>query len=400
MNNARLARNGLIVLSLINLFNYLDRYVVPAVAESLKTSPLHPSDTQIAWIFSSFLIVYTITAPFFGRAGDRGSRPRLLGLGVLIWSVATAAGGFARSVLQLIFARAVVGVGEAAYGTVGPSLLADYVPRPSRGRAFALFYLAIPVGSALGFVLGGLVDHRWGWRAAFMVAGGPGLLLAWLAARLWDAPRGVHDEPLADPTGLWKTIGGLARNRAYTGTVLGYAAYTFALGGIAAWMASFLERIRGVPKTTATAGFGGIVVLTGLAGTALGGWLGDRLLRRTPQAYLWLSGIATLLAAPAIALALTASAPAMFWSAMIAAQLLMFASTSPINSHIVNVVNPAIRTTAVAVSVFAIHALGDCWSPILVGWISDRTSLGTAVLILPVAAAVGGVIWMWGAMKN
>jgi MFS family permease len=189
----------------------------------------------------------------------------------------------------------------------------------------------------------------------------------------------------------------LRSNRSYVLTVLGYAAYTFALGGVAYWMTGFLERVRHVPKTTATSGFGGIVVLTGLVGTALGGWLGDRWLRRSPQAYLWLSGIATLLAAPFFALALLSSAPSVFWPAMIVAQLLMFASTGPINSQIVNVVPPAIRTMAVAVSVFTIHALGDCWSPFLVGVISDRAGLGAAVLMLPVAAAIGGGIWIWGA---
>ena len=405
---ARRARDGLIVLTLVNLFNYLDRYVVPAVAESLRHSSLHPSDAQIGLFVSAFLIVYTVTAPIFGRAGDRangrGSRPRLLALGVLIWSAATAAGGLVRSVFQLVLARAAVGVGEAAYGTVGPSLLADYFPRSARGRAFSVFFLAIPVGSALGFVVGGLVDHRWGWRAAFFVAGGPGLVLAWLAARLWDAPRGRHDpDPApapaapgvsAAPMALRAALKSLAANRPYRRVVLGYAAYTFALGGIAAWMASFLERVRGLPKATATAGFGGVVVLTGLVGTALGGWAGDRWLRRTPAAYLWLSGAATIVAAPLFALALVAARPAVFWPAMIGAQLLMFASTGPINSEIVNAVGPGIRTTAVAVSVFAIHALGDCWSPLLVGWVSDRTTLATAVLMLPAAAAAAGVIWL------
>lgn len=399
-DTARLARNGLIVLSLINLFNYLDRYVVPALFESLKQSPLHPTDGQLGLLMSGFLIVYTVTAPIFGRSGDRGRRPRVLAFGVFLWSLATAAGGLARNYLQLLLARAAVGVGEAAYGTVGPSLLADYFPRSSRGRAFAVFFIALPVGSALGFVVGGLVDHHWGWRMAFFLAGGPGLILAWLAAKLWDAPRGAHDpEDPADTPGLRQTLGALISNRAYVTTVLGYAAYTFALGGVAAWMASFLERVRGLPRTQATIQFGAVVVVTGLVGTAAGGWLGDRLLARSRRAYLWLSGVATLAAAPLFYLALAAPSPGTFWPAMVGAQLLMFASTGPINSHIVNVVRPEIRTMAVAVSVFSIHALGDILSPVLVGAISDRSTLATAVLILPVAALVGGAIWVWGAVK-
>jgi MFS family permease len=402
-DTARLARNGLIVLSLINLFNYLDRYVVAALTESLKNSPLHPSDAALGLLGTSFLVVYTLTAPIFGRAGDRGPRARLLGIGVFIWSIATAGAGLVRTMFQLLVARAVVGVGEAAYGTVGPSLLADYYPRERRGRVFAIFFMAIPVGSALGFVVGGVADHLWGWRSAFFVAGGPGLVLAVLAARLWDAPRGGQDDvapPAASGGDFLPALRQLVSNRSYVLTVLGYAAYTFALGGVAYWMAGFLERVRDVPKTTATSGFGGVVVVTGLVGTALGGWLGDRLLRRTSRAYLWLSGISALLAAPFFAVALVAPAPSLFWPAMIVAQLLMFASTGPINSHIVNVVAPGIRTTAVAVSVFTIHALGDCWSPFLVGVVSDRTSLATAVLMLPVAAAVGGAIWVWGALKS
>jgi MFS family permease len=323
-----------------------------------------------------------------------------LGLGVLIWSVATALGGFARSIGQLLVARATVGVGEAAYGTIGPALLADYFPRAQRGRAFSVFFLATPVGAALGYIVGGLVDQHFGWRRAFFVAGVPGVLLALLALRLHDAPRGVHDALPAvpdDPVARRATYRSLGANRRYRLTVLGYAAYTFALGGIAVWMPTFLERVRGLPRPVATVRFGAIVVVTGLIGTFAGGWLGDRLLRRTREAYLWVSAVATLLAAPLILVALTVPTPTVFWSAIVLAELLMFASTGPINSAIVNAVAPGIRAMGVAVSIFAIHLLGDVPSPALVGWISDRQSLATAVLILPAAALVGGAVWMWGA---
>lgn len=184
----------------------------------------------------------------------------------------------------------------------------------------------------------------------------------------------------------------LAGNRAYVLTVLGYAAYAFALGGIAYWMPAFLERIRGVPKVQATAQFGAIVVVTGFLGTAAGGWLGDRLLSRTSQAYLWVSGIATLIAAPLMLAALVATAPALYWSAVVLAEVLLFVSTGPVNSMIVNVVSPHIRATAMAVSIFTIHVLGDVPSPLLVGMISDRRSLAVGVLILPAAMLAGGLI--------
>jgi len=395
------ARNGLIVLTAMNLLNYVDRYVVPAVFESIRHSELHPTDTQLFSLTSAFLIVYTLSAPLFGSLGDRGSRPRLIAVGVGLWSIATALAGFARSYGALFIARASVGVGEAAYGTVAPSLLADYFPRSRRGRVFSIFFVAIPVGSALGYVIGGLVDTHWGWRRAFLAAGLPGLVLALVALRLWDPPRGLHDEGTSKALGDTRdTYAALLRNLPYLLTVAGYAAYTFALGGLATVMPSFLQRVRGLPEAKATVIFGLIAVTTGLAGTFLGGWLGDWLLARTRQAYLWLSGIATLGAAPLVFLALTASQPALYWTAVVVAEFLMFASTSPVNSAIVNEVPPEMRATAVAVSIFAIHTFGDVPAPMLMGVISDRSSLGEAVLILPVAALSAGVIWVLAARRG
>jgi predicted MFS family arabinose efflux permease len=397
----RAATTALVLLTAVNLLNYVDRYIVPALFESLKQSSLQPSDTQLGWLMSGFLLVYTLAAPVFGRLGDTGRRPRALAAGVALWSAATALGGVAWSYVSLLVARAAVGVGEAAYGTIGPSLLADSFPQRKRGRAFAIFFMAIPVGAALGYMLGGFVDHHWGWRRAFFVAGVPGLLLAGLVLRLHDPPRGASDDHHATETARpWATraaFDSLLSNRAYRLTVAGYAAYTFALGGIATWMTPFLERVRGLPGDVATVRFGGIVVLTGLVGTFAGGWLGDLLQARTRQGYLWLSGIATLLAAPLFYLALASGTPAVYWSAMIGAELLMFASTGPINTVIVNVVPAGIRTSAMALSIFAIHALGDVHSPWLVGAISDLKSLQVAVLILPAAALLGGAVWTYAA---
>jgi len=401
-------RQGLIVLTLINLFNYLDRFVVPSLLESIKKSELHPSDTQLFSLVPAFTVVYMLAAPVFGPLGDRRARPPLIALGVLIWSVATALGGFARSYATLFLARATVGVGEAAYGTIAPSLLADYYPRQYRGRVFSIFFAAIPVGSALGIQLGGLVDAHFGWRRAFFIVGIPGLLLAALALTLRDPPRGAQDADgggggggsQAPPRVGWSSYAALARNRPYVLTVLGYAAYTFALGGIVTVMPSFLQRIRGLPEIQATFRLGAATVATGLVATLVGGWLGDRLLSRTRQAYLWLSGLATLVAAPLALLALAAAAPAVYWTSIVAAELLLFASTGLINSAIINAVPPATRATAVAVSILAIHLFGDVPSPTIIGVISDASSLARAVLIIPVAVLVAGVIWTYAAWRG
>jgi len=403
------ARTALAVLTLINLFNYLDRWIVAALAESMKHSELRLSDTELGFLMTGFIVVYMVAAPLFGWLGDTRTRTRLIGLGVGVWSLATALAGLARSYAALFVARAAVGIGEAAYGTISPALLADYFPRERRGSVFAIFFAAIPIGSALGYVVGGLADHYLGWRAAFFVAGVPGLALAALALRLHEPTRGAQDPGELGPAGAGglplgavtrAAYAALLRNRPYVLTVLGYAAYTFAIGALAFWMPAFLERARGIPKAQATVQFGAIVVVTGFLGTYGGGWLGDRLLRRSKQAYLWVSGIATLGAAPLTLVALAAPAPPVYWTAIVVAELLLFASTGPVNSTIVNVVAPHMRATGVAVSIFTIHILGDVPSPSLVGAISDARSLAQAVLIIPVAVLVGGMIWSYAAWRG
>ena len=292
-----LPRYALAILTLINLFNYLDRWVVAAVVESIKKSELHLSDTQLGLVGTGFIVVYTLTSPLFGALGDRRKRPPLIALGVAVWSVATSLAGFARGFVSLFIARSAVGVGEAAYGTIAPALLADSFPIERRGRVLAVFFCAIPIGSAAGYILGGLVDQHFGWRAAFWIAGAPGLLLALLVLLVKDPPRGLHDA--ARSKIAHRRIGpsayrDLFRNRPFILTALGYGAYTFALGGLGFWMPAFLERVRGMPRSEATVTFGAIALVTGFVGTFAGGWLGDFFLRRSKQSYLWVSGIATL----------------------------------------------------------------------------------------------------------
>ncbi len=402
------ARVGLGILAFINLLSYLDRYIVAAVAESLKQAGMGLTDADLGTFMSAFLIVYTVVAPIFGAWGDRSSRPRLIALGVGIWSFATALSGFAVNYLTLLAARAAVGVGEASYVTIAPSLLSDYFPLRQRGRVMAIFFCAIPVGSALGYVVGGLVDKHFGWRAAFFVAGIPGLLLASLCLLLRDPPRGAQEQVSASdgrpskaarPTikDTWLTYGRLLRYRAYALTVLGYAAYTFAVGGLAFWMPAFLERSRGVPRSEATVSFGAIVVITGFIGTFVGGWVGDYFAKRSQRAYLWLSSISCLIAAPFVWVALTTRSPHLYLASMVTAQLCLFLSTGPINAAIANLVTATERASAIALSVFAIHLLGDVLSPPLIGALSDRTSLQAAVKIVPFAVVIGGGIWAWAA---
>ncbi|HXW73600.1 MAG TPA: MFS transporter [Steroidobacteraceae bacterium] len=405
----RAAMRALGVLSAINLLNYLDRYLVPPLVPDLERA-MGLSHQQAGWLWPAFMLVYMLTAPLFGVWGDRGSRTRPIALGVFIWSLATLLSGLARSFPQLFAARALVGVGEAAYAAIAPALLADCFPLAARGRVFAVLNMALPVGAALGYVLGGLIGQHVGWRAAFFICGAPGMLLA--ATMLWlpDPPRGVQESgagaappPAAADTprpGASAVYLSLLRREPYRWPVLGYAAYTFALGGLGFWMPTFLEHVRGVPPSQATTGFGAIVVVTGFVGTLVGGWLGDYCLKRSSAGYLWFSGVVTVVAAPLALIALTAAAPALYYPAIVLAEVLLFMSTGPINAAIANSVSAFERASAMALCVFAIHLLGDVPSPPLIGYLADVGTLARAVLIVPVGIAIGGIVWLVCARAN
>jgi MFS family permease len=389
----RTAAYGLTVMTLLNFVNYIDRYVLPAVGPRVKEA-LALSDEQLGFLGSAFLLSYLATSPLFGYLGDRFSRTRLMGLGVAIWSLATAGGGLARGFGQMLAARGAVGVGEASYAAISPALLSDYYPKERRGRVFAIFYLAIPVGSAVGYLLGGLLEHHFGWRAAFFAVGLPGLLLALLTLTIADPPRGINDAPTDVPAESYgASVRALLRNAAYVRAVLGYAAYTFAVGGLSFWVPIYFNRERGLPLGRADLLVGGITVAAGIGGTFAGGFLADRLASRVRQAYLYVSGLSMLVAIPLAWIALAAHSPRTYAAALLAAEFMVFLSTGPINVVIVSVVPVTMRATAMAGSIFVIHLLGDAAAPWVVGALSDRVGLQRAVLVMPLAIAASGLIW-------
>jgi MFS family permease len=394
-------------MTLLNFVNYLDRYILPAVAPRIKDE-LSLTDAELGLLGSAFLFSYLLTSPIFGHLGDRRSRTRLMAVGVGVWSVATAGAGLAKNLFQMFVTRAAVGVGEASYASISPALIADYYPPERRGRAFAIFYLAIPVGSAAGFLIGGALEHNFGWRAAFFAVGVPGILLALLALTVPDPPRGINDpedrRPGAGPPSSYaETLGVLARNQKYVLAVLGYAAYTFAVGGLSFWVPIYLNRELGLTLARANILVGAITVVAGILGTFAGGFLADVLARRVRQAYLYVSGVSMLLAMPITWIALTSREPGVYATALFVAEFLVFLSTGPINVVLVSVVPVAIRATAMAVSIFFIHILGDALAPWIIGAASDRVGLGRAVLVMPFSVAVSGLIWTgaaWHASKQ
>lgn len=378
--NRRLA---LTLLLAVNLLNYIDRQVLYAVFPLVK-SDLQLSDTALGLLGSAFMLSYMLVAPLFGWLGDRNNRVRLAVGGLVAWSLATVGAGFSRSYATLLAARSAVGIGEASFGTVSPGLLADYFPQEKRGRVLSYFYLAIPVGSALGYLFGGVVGQRYGWQQAFLLAGLPGILLALPLWRLRDPGR--------TPSAAAKPLRGSYReflsNRSFITATLAMAAMTFALGGLAQWTPSFLNRMHGLDVARGNTLFGALTVVSGIVGTLAGGWLGDRLQARSQSGYLLVSGWGFLLGTPVIAWAILAQDLNSCLAAIFVAETLLFLNTGPLNTVIVNVSPPRIRAMAFAVNIFAIHALGDAISPAIIGRLSDTFGLRSALLVTPSAIAV------------
>ena len=313
--------------------------------------------------------------------------------GALLWCAATLLTAFTNSFETLLFRHTLVGIGEATFVTIAPSFLADLFSEEHRGQIFGIFYLNIGLGSAVGFMVGGYFGQHYGWRSPFYVAAVPGFLLAIAMAFLPEPVRGSHD--LLKPTGERTTFGGLFRNSAFWMATLGMAMTTFAMGGMQAWMPNFLTNSRGVPLDRANLIFGGMTGFNAIAATFIGGWLGDRLLKRTAGAYYLISAATLAISVPAMLVAIYKTGPMMF-PAIFVAEFLLLLNTAPLNAAVVNSVGAAIRATAIALNLFVIHLLGDAFSPTLIGRISDKSNLQTGFLAAIVAIVIGAVILFYG----
>jgi MFS transporter, Spinster family, sphingosine-1-phosphate transporter len=392
------AGTTLAVLTGLNVLNYLDRYVLGGVLP-LVIDGLHLSGGAAGSLQSVFILVYSLTSPAFGWLGDRGDRRlRLAAFGVVVWSLATFGSGLAATFGALLLARALVGVGEASYAIVTPSLISDLYPASHRGRALAFFYAAMPVGSALGYMLGGTVGTHFGWRTAFFVAGGPGLLFALALLLLREPARGRYDVARPGTVGLslsasWR---GLRARPSYLVNTAAQTVYTFSMGGLALWMPTYFFRERGLPLAQASLLFGGVLLLAGFVGTLLGGFVGDRLLRRHRAAHFLFSGWTLVLSLPFTLLAVLAADPAIFWSGMFITLLLLFLNVGPLNAAMTNVLPPELRARGFAVYTVIMHLLGDALSPTLIGLASDAVGLRMPVLVTGLLLVVAGLILLAG----
>lgn len=438
MKQSTQATLGLSFLTGLNLFNYLDRYVLPAVLTPLQKD-LHLSAGDAGWANTAFMLGYFVTSPFFGYLGDRFPRKWLIAFGIFVWSLGTTLTAFSTGFALLLAFRVLVGLGEASYATLSPAWLSDLFPPAKRNNALTIFYVAIPVGSALGFIIGGLVlghaetssllvglKHfcaRFGgaagagegsWRPAFLLAGVPGLLLALGLLFLREPARGETEygdashAPTDHRKPTLRDVANLFRLADFNLVLVGYTAYTFALAAFGFWAAKFLNQVHDVKFEDADHFFGLTLVVTGLVATMAGGFAATAWQRRFRAGYSTLLAISVVLAIPVAATAFLTKDTRLSEGCLAAAMFLLFLPTGPINTLIVESVPVMLRASAMALSIFVIHLFGDLWSPLVVGKLADawavtghpETGLKSAVLILPVVLVVAAVFWAWLAWRQ
>jgi MFS family permease len=393
------AKTALLLLLGINLFNYIDRQILAALEPDIRATFFAPDDpnamTKTGLLGDAFFVTYMLSAPILGLLADRISRWLIVGSAVILWSLASGGSGLAGTFAILFATRIFVGIGEGGYGPAAPTIIADLFPIQTRGRVMAIFYTAIPVGSALGYVIGGLVGAHMGWRWAFYLVTPPGILLG-LLCFLQREPRigAQHRVQESSRRGLRDYVK-LFRTRSYLINCVAQTLMTFVTGGLGFWVSAYLRYRNQSPSVGMTI-FGLITVVAGLVSTLLGGVIADRLRSRFAASYFWVSGIGMLIACPFFVATLYTPFPAA-WVPMFLAIFFLFLNTGPSNTALANVSLPAVRATAFAANIFIIHAFGDVQAFWLLGYIGGHTNMHVAFLFVSGIIFLSGLTWLVGA---
>jgi MFS transporter, Spinster family, sphingosine-1-phosphate transporter len=382
----------------INLFNYIDRQILAALEPDIRATFFAAGDvnamTKTGLLGDAFFVTYMISAPILGFVADRFSRWIIVGSAVILWSLASGGSGLAATFAILFATRICVGIGEGGYGPAAPTILSDLFPIETRGRVMAIFCTAIPVGSALGYVIGGLIGAHLGWRWAFYLVAPPGLLLGLLSFWQRDPRVTAHHLIQESPRCRLSDYVRLFRTRSYLINCVAQTLMTFVTGGLGYWVSAYLEYRNQSPALSRTI-FGLITVVAGLASTLLGGVIADRLRSRFAGSYFWVSGIGMLIACPIFIVTLYVPFPAA-WITMFLAIFFLFLNTGPSNTALANVSLPAVRATAFAANIFVIHALGDVQAFWLLGYIGGHTNMHVAFLLVSGIIFVSGLAWLIG----
>ncbi len=387
----------LLVLFLIYMSDYIDRYVVASMIDFIKKD-WQITDAQAGSLMSVVLLFITIFTVPASILVDRWSRRKMVSVMVFLWSLATLACAFTKNYTQLLVARAFIGIGESGYAPAGAAMLAAAYPEESRAKALGIWNASIPLGVGIGLFAGGQIARHWGWHHAFGLVAFPGMLLALAAWFLRDyktVRTGVIGEGFNDFRGFIRKATRLVRIPSLLLTYLGFAMNVAVTTALMTWLPSYFERTG-----LAQAGTGGTyatpIFALVLVGAPMGGFLSDAWYRRRTETRMIFPALTSLAAAVTLLMALLNPGKGIQLPIMIGYGILATCFVAPAASVTQDLVHPGLRAFSYAICVIVQHMFGDIWSPWLVGTVSDHIGLSDAMLIVPVFGVLAAAFFYGG----
>ncbi|XP_073956918.1 lysolipid transporter protein spinster isoform X3 [Choristoneura fumiferana] len=382
------------ILCFINLINYMDRFTIAGVLGDVKKE-FGIGDDKAGLLQTVFVVAYMVFAPIFGYLGDRYSRRTIMAFGVALWSLTTFFGSFIGNFALFAFFRGLVGIGEASYSTIAPTIISDLFVGNVRSKMLAFFYFAIPVGSGLGYIVGSVAgaaagNWRWGLRVTPFLGAVAVALIAWV---MQDPERGQAEDSHIKATSYKDDIRSLIKNPSFMLSTLAFTCVAFVTGALAWWGPQFiylgltLQPDINITIERVSLIFGGITMTSGLIGVPMGAWLGAALIKRFPRSHAVICGVGLLVSAPAMTLGMVLAEQYFYgpFISMFIGEVFLNLNWAIVADMSMYVVIPPRRSTAEAFQILISHMLGDAGSPYLVGVISEslKRSLGTAPLDAP-----------------
>jgi predicted MFS family arabinose efflux permease len=415
-NRASNASYALFILFVINLLNFFDRQLPGALAEPIRKE-FHLSDTTLGLLGTIATLMYALVGLPLGRLADKWYRTRLIAIGTAAWSLLTAASGLAQNYIQLFASRLGVGLGEATCAPAAQSLIGDLFPPHQRARAMGIFMLGLPAGLCLAYFSAGAIGAAFGWRAAFLFACVPGLLIAWLMWRIPEPVRGTLDaaRPAASTSAaLQAPYAAVLRLPTMWWIILSGIFHNFNMYAIGAFQTPFLQRFHEMSLREASNVSAISVGAVGAIGLLAGGWLADKISAKRRDGRLLVAACSMAITAPSIFLALNQpkGSIAAFMLLMAIGTMTMYVYYATVYAAIQDVIEPRLRGTAVAIYFFAMYLLGASLGPFGLGMLSDHlahramheagassmseafkaTGLHGAMYIIPVLAALASLV--------
>ncbi|CAF0942045.1 unnamed protein product [Rotaria sordida] len=414
----------MIVLFLINLLNYMDRFAIAGVLEQIQDY-FNIGDAEAGLLQTVFVCSYMALAPLFGYLGDRYSRKLMIILGVTLWSITTIAGSFVPKHLFWLFVllRSLVGVGEASYSCVAPTIIADIFTHDMRTRMLAVFNIAVPLGGGLGYIVGSYVSktfHDWRWALRVTPVFGA-ICVILLIVLVTEPVRGSADGAHMQKKSSWLSdVKNVIKIKSFLLITLGFTWVAFALGSLSWWGPIFLQKAHKLAngsedskdKANVSLYFGMITCGAGIIGVLLGSEIARRYRKRNPRGDPIVCGVAVLLAIPFLfcVLLLSKDYIVLTWIFIFIAETLLCSNWALITDMLMYIIIPTRRSTASSILIFIMHLLGDASSPYIIGEISDFfrkgadddlsnwVSLRNALMLTPFVAILGGAAFLFAAM--